>query len=149
MANTKKIRTNFKGMNYREVQGANSKNRIKLNQDNQQWLKIHGYRNVGWVNVINLYQKIEGFLERERWKEFSLEELFLEADRIGNKYLSGREIADFNQRLSQEVNAVAEEIDRQFPDTEIEVMDFSGNANKSSQKSRYKKYSKLVRDNKK
>ena len=35
------------------------------------------------------------------------------------------QIADFHQKLSAEVNEISDEIDRQFPDTEIEFIDYS------------------------
>jgi hypothetical protein len=146
--NAKKASRIFNGMSYRLVQGDNFKKRKNLDKEDQQWLKINGYKNVGWDSVINLYHKIEEFLEREKWKDLSLEELFLAADRIGNKYLTHQEIADFDRRLSQEVNEIAEEIDRQFPDTETEVIDFSNNSNNNSQKSRSKRNLKLVKPSK-
>ncbi len=108
----------LKGMGYREVQRLNSVNRNNLSTTEKQWLKDHRYRNIGWDNVINLYNKIKDF-------SHTLEELFLEADRIGNKYQTNQEINDFNQRLAKEVNEIAEEIDKQFPETKIEVIDYS------------------------
>ncbi|MBH8574779.1 hypothetical protein I8752_17470 [Nostocaceae cyanobacterium CENA369] len=77
---------------------------------------------------MNLYQKIEELLDKYQLEDLTLEELFLEADRIGNKYLTSQEIEEFNQRLSREVNDISEEIDKQFPDTEIEFIDFSKNS---------------------
>ncbi|AFY90530.1 MAG: hypothetical protein CLLPBCKN_007807 [Chroococcidiopsis cubana SAG 39.79] len=139
----------FNNMNYREVQSDNSKKRSKLEKKDRQWLKINSYKNVGWDNVISLHQKIDEFLERDAWKEWSLEDLFLEADRIGNKYLTYQEIVNFNQKLSQEVNEIAEEIDRQFPDTTIEQIDFSNSTKDNSRKSMFKRHLKLVRFNKK
>ncbi|MBD2081816.1 hypothetical protein H6G01_18250 [Leptolyngbya sp. FACHB-17] len=124
-------------MAYREVQRSNSNNRVKLQQDDRQWLKANGYRNVGWENAIQLYQKIQLLLEVE---DSTLEDLFLEADRIGNKYQTPQEIAAFNQELSEIVNEISDEIDRQFPDTEIESIDFS---KKSRRKSNQKTYRTL------
>ena len=147
--NSKKTSRVFNGMNYRKVQSDNSKKRSRLQRKDQQWLKVNGYKNFGWNNVISLSQKIDEFLEQYKWKEWSLEDLFLEADRIGNKYLTHQEIANFNQRLSQEVNEIAEEIDRQFPDTEIEVIDSSNNSNNSYQKSRAKNHLKFLKLSKK
>lgn len=115
----------FSGMNYRKIQSKNSANRNKLEPKDKKWLKDNGYRNVGWNNVINLYQKLEDFLEQYRLKDFSLEELFLEADHIGNKYLSNQEINEFNQKLAKELNEIADQIDAHFPDNEIEVVDYS------------------------
>ncbi|RCJ25815.1 hypothetical protein A6S26_15205 [Nostoc sp. ATCC 43529] len=79
---------------------------------------------------MNLYQKIEDFLLKYPLAELTLEELFLESDRIGNKYLTSQEIQHFHQNLSREVNEIAEEIDKQFPDTEVEFIDFSKNPSK-------------------
>jgi len=137
MANKKSKK--FNGMSYREVQRANSKNRSKLHKEDQNWLKDNGYRNVGWNNVVNLHQKIEDFLDKYRLDDLTLEELFLEADRIGNKYLTNQEIEEFNQRLSKEVNEVSEEIDKQFPDTEIEIIDFSDKTNNMSRNKHHQK----------
>lgn len=120
----------FQGMNYRDVQRANSKNRTQLHQKDKVWLKENFYKNIGWNNVINLHQKIEDFLLNYTLAELTLEELFLEADRIGNKYLTSQEIQKFHQNLSREVNEIAEEIDKQFPDTEVEFIDFSKNTSK-------------------
>ncbi|MFN6559205.1 MAG: hypothetical protein RMY28_005295 [Nostoc sp. ChiSLP01] len=120
----------FQGMNYRDVQRANSKNRTQLDRKDKVWLKENFYKNIGWNNVINLYQKIEDFLLKSSLAELTLEELFLEADRIGNKYLTIQEIQHFHQNLSREVNEISEEIDKQFPDTEVEFIDFSKNPSK-------------------
>ncbi|MDZ8088140.1 MAG: hypothetical protein RMY16_21635 [Nostoc sp. DedQUE12b] len=129
MTEQKGKKRNFRGMSYRVVQLANSKNRSKLHKKDQIWLKENFYKNVGWDNVINIYQKIEEFIGNYYLEELTLEELFIEADKIGNKYLTNQEINDYNQSLSKEVNEVAEEIDKQFPETEIEFIDFSQNTN--------------------
>lgn len=125
MANSKRKARQFEGMSYRALQRINSKNQARLQKADQKWLKANGFKNVGWENVIPLYQKIQEFLEKYQLEEMSLEELFLEADRIGNKYLTAEEIADFNQKLAQEVDAIADLVDQQFPDTEVEIIDFS------------------------
>jgi hypothetical protein len=127
--NNKKIK--FNGMSYREVQTLNSEKRGNLKKEDQKWLRDNGYRNIGWDNIINLHHKIEEFLDKYPLKDLTLEELFLEADRIGNKYLTPQEIEEFNHKLSKEVNDIAEEIDRHFPNTEIEVIDFSNKTNHS------------------
>ena len=126
-------------MSYSEVQHANSNNRSKLMQEDQQWLKSNGYKNVGWENVIKLYQKIEELLDKSKFQDMSLEELFLEADRIGNKYLTPNEIEEFNQQLAQEVADIGELIDQQFPDTEIEMVNYSKETNKKPQRKRNQK----------
>ena len=130
----------FNRMSYCEVQRANSKSRSKLHKESQKWLRDNGYRNIGWDNVIRLYQKIEELLYKERLEELTIEELFLEADRIGNKYLNPQEIEEFNQKLSKEVNEIAEEIDKQFPDLESEIIDFSDKVNKFRTKHNQKTY---------
>ncbi|MDJ0692164.1 MAG: hypothetical protein QNJ41_27190 [Xenococcaceae cyanobacterium MO_188.B32] len=140
----KKQSKTFRGMNYRRVQKNNSRNRNKLKQEEKKWLKSNGYKNVGWKNVISLYQKIEEFLDKAKIEDLTLEELFLEADRIGNKYLTSQEIQDFNRKLSQEVNEIAEEIDKQFPETEIEIIDFSKQTNQKYRKKANRKiYTKV------
>ncbi len=124
MSSKKKQPIKFKGMSYRQVQRFNSNNKKHLEPEDKKWLKDNFYKNIGWQNVINLYQKIEEFLDKYKFADFTLEELFLEADRIGNKYLTQEEIAQYNQQLSQIVSEISEEIDQQFPDTEIEIIDF-------------------------
>jgi hypothetical protein len=122
----KKQKQTLNGMSYREVQSSNTLNRTKLSKEDQKWLKENQYKNVGWDAVIKLYQKIEELLNP--WVDLTLEDLFLEADRIGNKYQTAEEIQEFNQQFAEEVSKVSEAIDRQFPDTEIEVIDFSRSA---------------------
>lgn len=133
MANQKR---NFNGMSYREAQRVNSNNKSRLQKEDQKWLKANGYKNVGWDSVIHLHQKIKEFLDKYSLEELTLEELFLEVDRIGNKYLASQEIEEFNQILSKELNEIAEEIDRQFLDTEIEAVDFGDGTNKKPRKNR-------------
>ncbi|MEL6229448.1 MAG: hypothetical protein AAFR24_06005 [Cyanobacteria bacterium J06627_3] len=125
MASKKSKKRLFSGMGYREVQRSNSNRRNQLPEKEQIWLKAQGYKNVSWDNVIKLYQKINALLLQPDSNEESLEELFLKADRIGNKYQTPAEIREFNQKLSVAVNDVADEIDRQFPETEMEIVDYS------------------------
>ncbi|WP_199194091.1 hypothetical protein [Pleurocapsa sp. CCALA 161] len=121
--NMTKIR--FQGMNYRQIQHSNSENKSKLDQENQIWLKVNKYKNVGWTKVIELFRKLEELQDREKIKDWSLEELFLESDRVGNKYLTNQEINDFNYRLAREVNQISEIIDLQFPDSTIEIINYN------------------------
>lgn len=130
---------NFKGMSYSELQRANSQNRNKLTQEDQKWLKTNGYKNVGWDNAIKLYEKVEDLLDKAKFEDLSLEELFLEADRVGNKYLTFEEIADFNQQMAQEVAEIGALVDQQFPDTKIEIIDYSQAASQKVQKQRHHK----------
>lgn len=140
MRDQKRPAKKFKNLRYREVQRVNSENRRRLKLDDQKWLKENGYKNFGWDNVIRLYQKIEEFLEQYPIEELTLEELFLEADHIGNKYLTPLETEEFNQKLAQTANEISELIDQQFPDTEIEVLDFSSPTRSSPKKSSQKTY---------
>ncbi len=134
-----KSQKRFKGMSYGKVQQSNSNARSQLKQKDRQWLKDNGYRNVGWENVIALYQKIEELLEKYPLEDMSLEELFLEAERIGSKYQTPAEIEEFNQQFSKEVAEIGELIDRQFPDTEVEMIDFGQTTAKKPQKKRNQK----------
>lgn len=135
MVNKQKKAKNFRGMGYRLVQKSNSENRQKLTQQEQNWLKANGYNNVGWDNVIALYQKVEEF------NGLALESLFLEADRIGNKYQTSESRQEYQQKLAIVVNNIAEQIDQQFPETEVEFIDFSQHkSRKYSQKNNRKLY---------
>ncbi|MEH1844769.1 MAG: hypothetical protein V7L25_07125 [Nostoc sp.] len=145
MTDKKEKKINFKGMSYRDVQRANSKNRSKLHKEDQFLLKEKYYKNIGWNNVINLFQKIEEILNRYYIEDFTLEELFLEVDRIGNKYLTIKEIENFNQNFSREVNEISDEIDKQFPNTEIEFIDFSKQTSKRYQKKSNQKSYRTVK----
>lgn len=130
---------NFRGMSYRQIQRANSQNRRQLSKKEQKYLKDKGYKNVGWDNVISLYCKIEEF------NGLALESLFLEADRIGNKYQTSQERQEYQQKLAQEVSKIAEQIDKQFPDTEIEVIDFSDNRPRKYQRTRNQKSYRTIK----
>ncbi|MEH2350927.1 MAG: hypothetical protein V7K55_23575 [Nostoc sp.] len=145
MTEHKTKKTIFNGMSYRDTQRVNSKNRTKLKQEDIHWLKTEGYKNVGWNNVISLYHKIKDFLDKYQFHDLTLEELFLEADRIGNKYLTAQETQESNQRLAKEVNEIAEEIDKQFPDTEIEFIDFSNKTKKTYRKQNNQKSYRTVK----
>lgn len=125
MASKKSQKKLFSGMGYLEVQRSNSNRRRKLSKQDQRWLKENGYKNVGWDNIVKLYQKINELLAQPDEGEPTLEELFLQAERIGGKYQTQVERATFEQRLSTEVNAISELIDKQFPETEFEALDFS------------------------
>jgi len=121
---TKNKKRLFSGLGYRDVQKSNSIRRGRLSKDKQKWLKDHHYKNVGWDNVIALYQKINEFIADNHDNGETLEELFLAADRIGNKYQAPDEIASFQKQLSQEVERVSEKVDKQFPEVEFEFVDF-------------------------
>ena len=113
----------YQNLTYIQLQSANKQGRSELNRDDQKWLKTHGYKNVGWENAIALSEKI-AYFKLPDGDDDSLEELFLEADRIGNKYQTPEEIAAFQAALATEVNAIADLVDQQFPDAEIEIIDY-------------------------
>jgi hypothetical protein len=115
----------FIGMGYRQVQQANSDNKTKLEPEEIKSLKNSGYKNVGWDKVIQLYTKIQEMLDSPYRGNWSLDELFVEADRIGKKYQSGDEIETFERKFAIVSQEIEEEIERCFPDTEAEVVDFS------------------------
>lgn len=126
----------FSGMGYREVQRANSSRRNELSKAKQALLKKQGYKNVGWDNVIALYQKLNELSLAAGPVEDTLQELILKADRIGSKYQTSEEIADFNRKLSAEVNEIADIVDRQFPEPEMEFVDYSRQSNKAKRTAR-------------
>jgi tRNA nucleotidyltransferase (CCA-adding enzyme) len=121
---TKKSKArNYQGLSYQALQKKNGQNRALLTKEQKAWLKDNNYRNVGWDKVIQLHEKIAVFLEVE---DSSLEELFLEADRIGNKYQSPEEIEAFQQAMAETAEEISELIDQQFPPVDqIEMIDFS------------------------
>jgi len=124
MASKNKART-FEKMKYRQVQRKNSRNRNILPRSKQKWLKENGYRNIGWNNVIDLFKKIKDIQQEEDIKSSSLEELFLEADRLGNKYLDSQEIQQRNLAIANELGQIADIFNEQFPDNTVEVIDYA------------------------
>jgi hypothetical protein len=119
--NTAKL---FQSMTYRQVQKLNSQSRLTLRKDDQIWLKQQGFRNIGWSNVIKLYENISAILERYDQELPGLDELFIEADCIGNKYLDPNEIQEYQSKLADQNRLFEEQVDQQFPDTEVEMIDF-------------------------
>lgn len=136
MASNSKKKRLFSGMGYREVQRSNSQRKKHLSKADQTWLKENNYKNTGWDNVIRLYQKINDFLDQSQDDDLSLEDLFLAADRIGNKYQTPEEIQSFQQALSATVESIAKQVDQQFPDDEIEVVDYRPSVSRPAQVSR-------------
>lgn len=119
---------NFLGMSYREVQKSNSENRKKLSRQQQQKLKEEGYRNAGWQSVISLYLTLDAIInpDPEPESESSLEELFLKATRIGDKYQTDEERENFQQLYNQEIAEIHALIEEHFPEPEtIEFIDYS------------------------
>lgn len=118
-------KSTHEGFGYRELQRENSRLRQQLSNENREILKVDGFRNVGWPNVIALFDKISNMLEIEKLVALDLDSLFLEADQIGNKYQSTEEIREFHAAMAFEAEAISEIIDRVFPDNEPEAIDFS------------------------
>lgn len=112
----------FARMTYRQLQKKNKRDRAQLSKQDRIWLKTSNYRNIGWTNVINLFQKIKEIKEKESIRKLDLEQLFIEADLIGNKYLTGEEIQNRNLKIARELNEIADIIDAQFPDNTNEVI---------------------------
>jgi hypothetical protein len=115
----------YNGMKYRQLQSYNTQKRQSLTEEKKQWLKSNDYRNIGWEKIIKLYEKITEFLLKDSLQDISLEDIFLEADRIGNKYQNSEEIHKLNQQLSQINQEISDEIDKHFPDDEIVFLNFS------------------------
>jgi dihydroorotate dehydrogenase len=118
-----KART-YKTLTYKQLQANNKETRSHLKPDDRKLLKTNGYKNLGWDNAIALYEKITDFQSQYDLEDDSLEDLFLQADRIGNKYQTPEEIAAFQAELATEVNTIADLIEEQFPDTEPEIIDY-------------------------
>lgn len=118
------VKREFNGMSYRQLQRLNSNNKSKLKYEEVQLLKNGGYKNIGWDKVKDLYLRIEELLNAVYRNGWNLDELFLEANRIGNKYQSAEEIFIHNQELARIVANIDEEIDRHFPDNEIEIIGY-------------------------
>jgi hypothetical protein len=115
----------FNGMGYRQVQRSNSDNKAKMQSEEVQLLKNSGYKNVGWEKVTQLYLKIQEMSISHYRENWSLSELFVEADRIGRKYQSADEITTFEKQVTMLSQEIDDEIDRYFPDKEVEIIDFS------------------------
>ena len=120
-----KSKKEFNGMSYRQVQQANSDNKSKLKPEEIKLIKNTGYKNVGWDDVVQLYTKIKEMLDSPYRGDWSLGDLFLEADRIGQKYQSDDEIETFERKFEIVSQEIETEIDRCFPDTEVEIIDFA------------------------
>jgi hypothetical protein len=109
---------------YTQLQAFNKQSRSELRRDDRQWLKVNGYKNVGWDCAIALYEKIIDYKAKYDLEDDSLEDLFLEADRIGNKYQTSEEIETFQSSLAFAANAIADLVDKQYPDTVTEFIDY-------------------------
>ncbi|QQE66212.1 hypothetical protein GFS31_29100 [Leptolyngbya sp. BL0902] len=132
MANKSAKKRLFDGMGYRELQSSNTQRRKLLSKIDQDWLRQKHYKNVGWENVIQLHRKINAFLATYQEDDVSLEDLFLEADRIGSRYQTSEEINGFHQTLSETMESIAQKIDQFFPDEEPEMIDFRPRQSRSS-----------------
>lgn len=124
----------YQNQTYSQLQSANKQGRSELRRSDQHWLKTNGYKNVGWDKAIALCKKIADFKSQYDGEDDSLEDLFLEADRIGNKYQTPEEITAFQAALAAEVSAIADLVDEQFPDTEMEIIDYGTKPRPSQRK---------------
>ena len=124
MASQSKKKRLFDGIGYRELQSSNTQRKKLLSKTDQAWLREHSYKNVGWDNIIQLHQQINHFLDAYKDDDLSLEDLFLEADRIGNKYQTTEEINEFHHALSATVERIGQKVDQHFPDEEPEIVDY-------------------------
>lgn len=124
----KKKKRLFSGMDYRQVQRDNSNRRGQMPKIVQASLKTQGYKNVGWDNVTALYQKLNELSLQPDPNEDTLEDLFLKADRVGSKYQTREEVDEFNRKLAAAVGEIADIVDRQFPEPEVEFVDYSRKA---------------------
>lgn len=118
----------FLGMSYREVQKWNSEQRKKCDRLQQQQLKQLGHRNVGWESVVGLYLALEALINPapEPESDLSLEELFLEASRIGDKYQTDADRAKFKEEFDREIAEINAIIEEQFPQPQtVEFIDYS------------------------
>ncbi|OKH18442.1 hypothetical protein [[Limnothrix rosea] IAM M-220] len=123
MARKKKL---YQNKSYRDLQVENKINRNALSKKQQHQLKTEGYRNIGWAKVIQLYEKLKQINLLKSVEDVTLEELFIDADRIGNKYQTKKEIQDFQERLNQVNQEIADSVDKLFPDDDVEIFDFTG-----------------------
>lgn len=121
----KRNRRTFEGLNYQQTQRHNRDRREQLSRAIQAELKASGYRNVGWDNVIRLYQHLDERFRQQQIDDMSLEDLFLEADRIGNKYLTAEEQESNRRLLAAETSQIAPLIDQHFPDNTTEMVSFA------------------------
>jgi hypothetical protein len=125
MSKKKLNKITYVGFGYRELQKENGVLRQKLKADIRAWLKVNNYRNIGWINVIALFDKLNEIVV-DKLSDSSLEDLFSEVEQIGNKYQSSEEIQAFQTAMEIEAESMSEIIDRLFPDTEPESIDFGG-----------------------
>ena len=123
MAQKKKL---YQNKSYRDLQVENKINRNALSKNQQHQLKIEGYKNIGWAKVIQLCEKLQQINLLKSVEDVTLEELFIDADRIGNKYQTKKEIRDFQERLNQVHQQIADSVDKLFPDNDVEIFDFTG-----------------------
>lgn len=119
----------YKGMSYRKLQRWNKEHRSLLEKKHQIWLKQNSYQNIGWDRVIKLHEKILGLKRETEIHNMSLEELFLESDRIGEKYQTSQEKKDFQEKFQHIIESISIVAEKIFPDDEVEFVDF-GNLSK-------------------
>jgi hypothetical protein len=122
-------RKEFQGLGYRQLQRVNSTQKQQLQAEELITLKNEGHKNIGWESVIRLQKRIQELSTSVYRTGWDLDQLFLEADRIGQKYQSSTEIAVHEEQLTLLSMEIDDAIDEQFPDTEVEIISFSGKSN--------------------
>jgi hypothetical protein len=122
-------RKEFQGLGYRQLQRVNSTQKQQLQAEELITLKNEGHKNTGWESIICLQRRIQELLTSVYRAGWDLDQLFLEADRIGQKYQSPTEIAVYEEKITLLSVEIDDVIDEQFPDTEVEIISFSGKSN--------------------
>lgn len=131
-------KNSYAGLTYRELQKDNSIMRQQLKSADRLWLKSNNFRNVGWTNVVALFEKLKQLIIVDKLAKNSIEELFSEIDRIGSKYQESAEVHAFETAMAQEAESISAIIDRQFPDLEPVAIDFGSSEYHKSRQSSHK-----------
>jgi hypothetical protein len=121
----------YKDFTYRSLQKNNSVERAKLSKAQQSALASNGLQNVGWDHIIKLREEL---IKISLAQNTTLEDLFINADRIANKYQSAEEISEFNQKMSESAARISDLIDSQFPPGDkVEFIDFGTKTTSNAQ----------------
>jgi hypothetical protein len=121
----------YKDCTYRSLQRTNSVERAKLSKFQQSTLASNGFQNIGWDHIIKLHEEL---IKINLAQNTTLEDLFLNADRIANKYQSAEEISEFNQKMSESAARISDLIDSQFPpEDKVEFIDFGTKTTSNAQ----------------
>jgi hypothetical protein len=115
----------YRDLDYPALQAQNSQQRAQLSLEQRRHLQQQGYKNVGWEKVIALAERLEQLRMPGEFADWSLDELFLEAERVGDRYQTPDEIARHRDQMAVETAAIEALIEQQFPDPDPEVIDFA------------------------